>query len=87
MTMPAARDLRGHGIRVVTIAPGAFLTPPMERLEPADRDLFAGFVQAPGRLGDPAEFGALVVQLSGNSYVNATTVRLDGGARVGPRPG
>lgn len=85
MTLPAARDLRSHGIRVVTIAPGTFLTPPVERLAESARNDLASEALTPARLGDPAEFGRLIVHICENSFLNGTTIRLDAGARLSPR--
>ena len=85
MTLPAARHLRRHGIRVVTIAPGTFLTPPVAAAPRAIRDIFTASVLTPGRLGHPEEFGRFVVHVCENSYVNGDTFRLDGGARLPAR--
>jgi NAD(P)-dependent dehydrogenase (short-subunit alcohol dehydrogenase family) len=85
MTLPAARDLRCHGIRVVTIAPGTFLTPPVAAAPQAIRDIFTESVLTPGRLGYPEEFGQFVVHACQNSYMNGETFRLDGGARLPAR--
>jgi NAD(P)-dependent dehydrogenase (short-subunit alcohol dehydrogenase family) len=82
LTLPAARDLKGFGIRVVTIAPGTFLTPAVAVLNDEYREHLAEVALAPGRLGDPADFGGLVVEVCRNSYLNGSTIRLDGGARL-----
>jgi NAD(P)-dependent dehydrogenase (short-subunit alcohol dehydrogenase family) len=82
MTLPAARDLRRQGIRVVTIAPGTFLTPPVAALTDAIREELTQVVLAPGRLGHPEEFGRFVVHACENSYMNGSTFRLDAGARL-----
>ncbi|SNQ50254.1 putative enzyme [Frankia canadensis] len=84
LTLPAARDLRGLGIRVVTIAPGTFATPPVTGLPQQILDAYTRAALAPGRLGDPAEFGRFVLHACENSYLNGDTVRLDGGARLPP---
>jgi NAD(P)-dependent dehydrogenase (short-subunit alcohol dehydrogenase family) len=85
MTLPLARDLKGHGIRVLTIAPGTFLTPPVAAAPEALREIFERSALAPGRLGHPEEFGRFVVHACENSYLNGDTYRLDGGARLPAR--
>jgi NAD(P)-dependent dehydrogenase (short-subunit alcohol dehydrogenase family) len=87
MTLPLARDLAVVGIRVNTIAPGLIDTPiygyggnAEEFKAKLKRD-----VLFPDRLGYPREFARLAVELLGNSYMNAETVRLDGGARLQPK--
>lgn len=81
MTLPAARDLAPHGIRTMTIAPGAFATAAVEAL-PADfRAQLAGEALFPGRLGAPAEFAALICHLATNPFLNAEVIRLDAGTR------
>jgi NAD(P)-dependent dehydrogenase (short-subunit alcohol dehydrogenase family) len=85
MTLPAARDLKTHGIRVVTISPGAFDTPSVATAPPALREGWIKAALAPNRIGDPAEFGDFVVHVCRNSYMNGNTVRIDAGARLGMR--
>jgi NAD(P)-dependent dehydrogenase (short-subunit alcohol dehydrogenase family) len=85
MTLPLARDLRQYGIRVVTIAPGTFLTPPVAAAPQPIRDIFERSTLAPGRLGYPEEFGQFVLHACQNSYMNGDTFRLDGGARLPAR--
>jgi NAD(P)-dependent dehydrogenase (short-subunit alcohol dehydrogenase family) len=85
MTLVAARDLASVGIRVNTIAPGTFLTPMLGRVRPEIRDSLATTIPHPKRLGDPAEYARLAVELLGNSYINGETVRLDGAIRMAPR--
>lgn len=85
MTLVAARDLAGVQIRVNTIAPGIFDTPMLARLRADIRDGLAASVPHPKRLGDPDDFAQLAVALLQNPYVNAETVRLDGGIRMAPR--
>ena len=85
MTLPIARDLARDGIRVVTIAPGLFLTPLMQGLsEEAQRSLGAQ-VPFPSRLGHPREYAMLAVQIVENPMLNAETIRLDGAIRMAPR--
>ena len=85
MTLPAARDLAPAGIRVITIAPGIFDTPMLGALPEDKRAALAADVVFPKRLGDPAEYGALVAAIVETGYLNAETIRLDGGIRMPPR--
>jgi NAD(P)-dependent dehydrogenase (short-subunit alcohol dehydrogenase family) len=85
MTLPAARDLAPAGIRVVTIAPGIFDTPLLGTLADDRRAALAADVVFPKRLGDPAEYGALVAAIVETGYLNGETIRLDGGIRMPPK--
>ena len=85
MTLPAARDLAPAGIRVLTIAPGLFDTPMLGALPEEKRAALAADVVFPRRLGDPAEFGALVAAIVENDYLNGETIRLDGSLRMPPK--
>lgn len=85
MTLPIARDLSRHLIRVVTIAPGTFDTPMLQQLPQAARDSLAASIPMPQRLGNPDEFGALVKHIAENGYLNAETIRLDGAIRMAPK--
>jgi NAD(P)-dependent dehydrogenase (short-subunit alcohol dehydrogenase family) len=85
MTLPAARDLAPAGIRVVTIAPGIFDTPMLGGLPEDKRAALAADVVFPKRLGDPAEYGSLVAAIIETGYLNAETIRLDGGIRMPPK--
>jgi len=85
MTLPAARDLSVVGIRVLTIAPGLFDTPLLGLLPEEQRNALGQSVLFPKRLGDPAEYGALVVHLAQNAYLNGEVIRLDGGIRMPPK--
>jgi NAD(P)-dependent dehydrogenase (short-subunit alcohol dehydrogenase family) len=85
MTLPAARDLAVVGIRVLAIAPGLFDTPLLAMLPDDARNALAESVNFPKRLGNPPEFGQLVVQIAQNSYLNAEVIRLDGGIRMPPK--
>jgi NAD(P)-dependent dehydrogenase (short-subunit alcohol dehydrogenase family) len=87
MTLPIARDLAAVGIRVNTIAPGLIDTPIYgqgEASEAFKENLKKG-VLFPRRLGDPSEFATLAVELVANSYMNAETIRIDGGIRMQPK--
>lgn len=85
MTVPAARDLAPVGIRVAAIAPGIMDTPLLGMLPPDARAALGAGVLFPKRLGRPEDFAALVVHIWQNPYLNAETVRLDGGLRMPPR--
>jgi NAD(P)-dependent dehydrogenase (short-subunit alcohol dehydrogenase family) len=85
MTLPMARELATHGIRVVAIAPGLFLTPMLAELPPAAQESLGQQVPFPSRLGDPAEFAALVCHVIENRMLNGEVIRLDGAIRMAPR--
>jgi 3-hydroxyacyl-CoA dehydrogenase / 3-hydroxy-2-methylbutyryl-CoA dehydrogenase len=85
MTLPAARDLAGRGVRVMTIAPGTFDTPLLAALPEETRAELGSQIPFPNRLGDPDEFAALVVQIVENPMLNGETIRLDGALRMPPR--
>ncbi len=85
MTLTIARDLSSEGIRVNTILPGIFETPPVLRAPEELRAALAASVPFPKRLGHPSEFGSLVLELVRNTYFNGETVRLDGAVRMPPR--
>ncbi|TVR32894.1 MAG: 3-hydroxyacyl-CoA dehydrogenase [Nitriliruptor sp.] len=85
MTLPAARDLARHQIRVLTIAPGTFDTPMLAGLPDEARDALAEDIPHPHRLGQPDEYGLLVHQLVENPYLNGEVVRLDGSLRMKAR--
>ncbi|MEI7687321.1 MAG: SDR family NAD(P)-dependent oxidoreductase [Planctomycetota bacterium] len=82
LTLPAARELAGKGIRVVSIAPGIFATPMMTSLPQAVQDSLAAQSPFPQRLGDPGEFAALVQHIVENRMLNGCVLRLDAGIRM-----
>lgn len=82
MMLPIARELKRVGIRVMTIAPGVFATPMMDSLGPEVADELAASVPFPSRLGQASEFADLALHIIDNSYLNAETIRLDGGLRM-----
>jgi NAD(P)-dependent dehydrogenase (short-subunit alcohol dehydrogenase family) len=85
LTLPAARELARHGIRVLTIAPGLFETPMLRGLpEPVQQSLAAS-VPFPKRLGRPAEYAALVHHIIDNPMLNGEVIRLDGALRMAPQ--
>ena len=85
MTLTLARDFAAEGIRINTIMPGLFGTPPMLALPPAALDTLAATVPFPKRLGRPEEFGSFVLELIRNGYFNGQSIRLDGAIRLAPR--
>ena len=88
LVLPMARDLMDLGIRVNSIMPGIFATPPMLAVKdraPAVFEGLAASVPFPKRLGRPEEFGSLVLELVRNSYFNGQTLRLDGAIRMPPK--
>jgi NAD(P)-dependent dehydrogenase (short-subunit alcohol dehydrogenase family) len=85
MTLPIARELARHGIRVVTIAPGIFETPMMAAMSQDVQDALGRSVPFPPRLGRPSEFADLVRHICANPMLNGETIRLDGGLRMPPR--
>lgn len=85
MTLPAARDLAQHGIRVCAIAPGLFATPLMDGLPEEAREALGKATPFPQRLGRPEEFAELVLSIVRNPMINGETVRIDGALRLAPR--
>ena len=85
MVLPMARDLMDLGIRVNSIMPGIFATPPMLGVPEKVLDVLSASVPFPKRLGKPEEFGSLVMELVRNSYFNGQCLRLDGAIRMPPR--
>jgi NAD(P)-dependent dehydrogenase (short-subunit alcohol dehydrogenase family) len=85
MTLPAARDLAGAGIRVCTIAPGTFDTPLLGDLPQDTRDALGQAVPFPPRLGRPEEYAALAAHIVENQMLNGEVIRLDGALRMPPK--
>jgi NAD(P)-dependent dehydrogenase (short-subunit alcohol dehydrogenase family) len=85
MTLPLARDLAQHGIRVMTVAPGLFSTPLMKSLPQDIQDALGASIPFPKRLGHPEEFAALATHIVSNVHLNGETIRLDGAVRLAPR--
>jgi NAD(P)-dependent dehydrogenase (short-subunit alcohol dehydrogenase family) len=85
MTLPVARDLAQHLIRVVTIAPGIFWTPMLAGLPEAAQASLGQQVPHPSRLGKPEEYAQLVEAIITNPMLNGETIRLDGAIRMAPR--
>jgi len=85
MTLPIARDLSRNGIRVVTIAPGLFLTPMLLGLPKEAQDSLGKQVPFPPRLGKPEEYAQLARAIVENEMLNGETIRLDGAIRMAPK--
>jgi NAD(P)-dependent dehydrogenase (short-subunit alcohol dehydrogenase family) len=85
LVLPMARDLSDLGIRVNAIMPGIFATPLMLGAAPKVLDSLAASVPFPKRLGHPAEFASLAMEMVRNGYFNGQSVRLDGAIRMAPR--
>jgi NAD(P)-dependent dehydrogenase (short-subunit alcohol dehydrogenase family) len=85
MTLPIARDLSRNGIRVVTIAPGLFLTPMLLGLPKEAQDSLGKQVPFPSRLGKPEEYAQLAKSIVENEMLNGETIRLDGAIRMAPK--
>lgn len=83
LTLPAARELAGQGIRVMTIAPGIFETPMMAGMTEDVRASLSAAVPFPARLGKPEEYAALAQHIIENSMLNGEVIRLDGALRMG----
>ncbi len=82
MALPIAREFSRIGVRVMTIAPGIFMTPMMAGMPDAVQQSLAAQVPFPPRLGRPDEFADLVVYIYGNTMLNGETIRLDGAIRM-----
>ena len=85
MTLPVARELARHGIRVLAIAPGIFDTPMLAAMSDQVRASLGAQVPFPSRLGHPTEYAALVRHIVENRMLNGETIRLDGAIRMAPR--
>jgi NAD(P)-dependent dehydrogenase (short-subunit alcohol dehydrogenase family) len=82
MTLPMARDLASTGIRVMTIAPGIFMTPMLGGLPQEVQQQLAADVPCPPRLGDPAEYAGLAGFIVESGYLNGEVIRIDGALRM-----
>lgn len=85
MTLPAARDMAGRGVRVMTIAPGLFDTPLLAALPEEARTALGAGIPFPSRLGRPEEYARLVLEIVANPMLNGETIRLDGALRMPPK--
>ena len=82
LTLQAARDLSGKGIRVVTIAPGFIATPMLLGMPQEVQDSLAQQAPFPKRFGRPDEYSKLVLHIIDNQMINGEVIRLDGAARM-----
>lgn len=85
MTLPIARELARHGIRVMTIAPGLIDTPLFGGLPEQARQALGATVPFPPRLGYPSEYALLTQSIIENPMLNGETIRLDGAIRMQPK--
>ncbi|MFO1038372.1 MAG: SDR family NAD(P)-dependent oxidoreductase [Geminicoccaceae bacterium] len=85
LTLPAARELAGLGIRVVAIAPGLFGTPMLLGMPEKVQESLAATVPFPTRFGRPEEFADLVLTIVRNPMLNGENIRIDGAMRMAPR--
>ncbi|SFV05669.1 SDR family NAD(P)-dependent oxidoreductase [Pseudoduganella namucuonensis] len=85
LTLPLARDLAQFGVRVMTIAPGLFLTPLLYQLPEEVQQSLGASIPFPKRLGKASEFAQLAVHIAGNLSLNGEVIRLDGALRLPPR--
>ena len=85
LTLPAARDMAGRGVRVNTIAPGLFDTPLLGALPEEQRQALGEGIPFQPRLGRPEEYGQLACQIVENTMLNGEAIRLDGALRMPPR--
>ena len=85
LTLPVARDLSSVGIRVNAIAPGLIDTPLLAGLPEAAKASLGQQVLFPKRLGTPEEYAELAFMLLTHDYMNAETIRMDGGIRMAPK--
>ncbi len=84
LTLPMARDLSRHGIRVVAIAPGLFMTPMLAEVSQENRNALVAKLVYPRRPGRPQEFASMVLQACVNPMLNGEVIRLDGAYRMPP---
>ena len=85
LTLPVARELARSGIRCMTIAPGIMETPMLLGMPPEVQDSLNKMVPFPVRMGNPAEYAALVRHIAENAYLNGEVIRLDGAIRMGTK--
>lgn len=84
LTMPLARELAQYGIRVMTVAPGAFDTPIYDQVPPALKEELVAQALFPRRMGSPDEFALLIEEIIRNPMHNGRSIRLDAGTILGP---
>ena len=82
MTLPMAREFTRIGVRVMTIAPGVFMTPMVSGMPEHVKEALGAAVPFPSRLGKPAEFADTMAHIVENTYLNGSVIRLDGAIRL-----
>jgi NAD(P)-dependent dehydrogenase (short-subunit alcohol dehydrogenase family) len=82
MTLPMAREFTRIGVRVMTIAPGVFMTPMVSGMPEPVKEALGAAVPFPSRLGNPAEFASTMSHIIENTYLNGSVIRLDGAIRL-----
>lgn len=85
LTLPVARELARHGIRVMTIAPGLIGTPMLLNMPDEVKESLIATTLFPHRLGRPEEYAKLVLAIADNVLLNGEVVRLDGAVRLAPK--
>ena len=85
LTIQLAREFAQFGVRVMSVAPGIFLTPLLYTASPEVQESLAKSIPFPPPLGQPDEFADLVQHIIGNRYLNGEVIRLDGATRLAPR--
>ena len=85
MTLPMAREFTRIGVRVMTIAPGVFMTPMVSGMPEKVKEALAANVPFPSRLGQPEEFASTVAHIIETTYLNGSVIRLDGAIRLEPK--
>jgi NAD(P)-dependent dehydrogenase (short-subunit alcohol dehydrogenase family) len=85
MTLPLSRELSRFGIRVMTIAPGIFWTPMVDGMPEHIQESLSASIPFPSRLGRADEFAELAGNIIESTYLNGTTIRLDGAVRLAPK--
>lgn len=85
LTLPAARELARHGIRVAAIAPGLFGTPMVQAMTEEIQQRIVEGIPFPKRFGRPEEYAAMAMAIVANPMINGSTLRLDAALRMQPR--
>jgi Dehydrogenases with different specificities (related to short-chain alcohol dehydrogenases) len=73
------------GVRVNSIMPGIFATPPFLAVPANVLDQLNASVPFSKRLGELEEFASLVLDLVRKSYFNGQNIRLNGAIRMAPK--
>ncbi|KAH8832875.1 3-hydroxyacyl-CoA dehydrogenase [Flagelloscypha sp. PMI_526] len=85
MTLPLARDLARHHIRVMTIAPSPFASAMTAHMPDKAKNSLLRDAVYPRRFGEPEEFASTVRWILETGFVNGETVRLSGAGRMPAR--